>query len=80
LSTICDQPHHSVPQDCLPTKAKQGWGWYLDGRSPGKTRLLPVIVMRPTGSGGGSTESQYLSKSTNIQINIYFRKSRSNTM
>jgi len=27
-------------------------------------------------SGGGSTESQYLSKSTNNQINIYFSKSR----
>jgi len=31
-------------------------------------------------SGGGSPESQYLSKSTNNQINIYFSKSRSNTM
>jgi len=31
-------------------------------------------------SGGGSTDSQYLSKSTNTQINIYFSKSRSNTM
>jgi len=31
-------------------------------------------------SGGGSTESQYLSKNTNKQINIYFSKSRSNTM
>jgi len=31
-------------------------------------------------SGGGSTESQYLSESTNNQINIYFSKSRSNTM
>jgi len=31
-------------------------------------------------SGGGSTESQYLSKSTNTQINIYFSKRRSNTM
>jgi len=30
-------------------------------------------------SGGGSTESRYLSKSTNNQINIYFSKSRSNT-
>jgi len=30
--------------------------------------------------GGGSTESQYLSKSPNNQINIYFSKSRSNTM
>jgi len=31
-------------------------------------------------SGGGSTESQYFSKNTNNQINIYFSKSRSNTM
>jgi len=31
-------------------------------------------------SGGGNTESQYLSKSTNNQINIYFSRSRSNTM
>jgi len=31
-------------------------------------------------SGGGSTESQYLSKSKNNQINIYSSKSRSNTM
>jgi len=31
-------------------------------------------------SGGGITESQYLSKSTNNQINIYFSKSRRNTM
>jgi len=31
-------------------------------------------------SGGGSTESQYLSKSRNTRINIYFSKSRSNTM
>jgi len=31
-------------------------------------------------SGGGSTESQYLSKSTNTQRNIYFSKSRRNTM
>jgi len=34
----------------------------------------------PVSSGGGSTESQYLSKSTNNQINIYFSESRSNTM
>jgi len=34
----------------------------------------------PRSSGGGSTEPQYLSKNTNNQINIYFSKSRSNTM
>jgi len=38
------------------------------------------IKTLPSISGGGSTESQYLSKSTNTQINIYFSKSRGNTM
>jgi len=38
------------------------------------------MVLAESDSGGGSTESQYLSKSTNTQINIYLSKSRSNTM
>jgi len=37
-------------------------------------------LAQATISGGGSAESQYLSKSTNNQMNIYFSKSRSNTM
>ncbi len=38
-------------QDRLPTEAKQGWaGQYLDGRPPGKTRLLlEEVLVRPTG-------------------------------
>jgi len=49
---------------------------------PYETMLFPLLIwFKPGfGSGGGSTESQYLSKSTNNQINIYFSKSRSNTM
>ncbi len=43
------QPYHPAAQDWLPTEAKQGWaGQYLDGRPPGKTRLLLVLV-RPAG-------------------------------
>jgi len=42
--------------------------------TPGQSKSNAVA------SGGGSTESQYLSKSTNNQINIYFSKGRSNTM
>ncbi len=35
----------------LPTEAKQGWaGQYLDGRPPGKTRLLlEEVLVRPAG-------------------------------
>ncbi len=45
------QPYHSAAQDWLPTEAKQGWaGQYLDGRPPGKTRLLLVeVLVRPAG-------------------------------
>jgi len=45
-----------------------------------RPRPLPLNLTSPRASldssGGGSTESQYLSKSTNNQINIYFSKSR----
>jgi len=52
--------------------------WYLDEteKFPRKGFLWGPMIS----SDGGSTESQYLSKSTNNQINIYFNKSRSNTM
>ncbi len=38
-------------QDRLPTEAKQGWaGQHLDGRPPGKTRLLlEEVLLRPAG-------------------------------
>ncbi len=44
-------PYHSAAQYWLPTKAKQGWvGQYLDGRPPGKTRLLlEEVLVRPAG-------------------------------
>ncbi len=46
------QPYHPAAQDWLPTEAKQGWaGQYLDGRPPGKARLLLVeVLVRPAGS------------------------------
>ncbi len=42
---------HPLAQDRLPTEAKQGWaGQYLDGRPPGKTRLLlEEVLVRPAG-------------------------------
>ncbi len=46
------QPYHPAAQDRLPTEAKQGWaaGQYLDGRPPGKTRLLlEEVLVRPAG-------------------------------
>ncbi len=45
------QPYHPAVQDRLPTEAKQGWaGQYLDGRPPGKTRLLlEEVLVRPAG-------------------------------
>ncbi len=45
------QPYHPTAQDRLPTEAKQGWaGQYLDGRPPGKTRLLlEEVLVRPAG-------------------------------
>ncbi len=44
------QPCHPAAQDRLPTEAKQGWaGQYLDGRPPGKTRLLYEVLVRPAG-------------------------------
>ncbi len=41
----------NLAQDWLPTEAKQGWaGQYLDGRPPGKTRLLlEEVLVRPAG-------------------------------
>ncbi len=43
--------YHPAAQDWLPTEAKQGWaGQYLDGRPPGKTRLLlEEVLERPVG-------------------------------
>ncbi len=45
------QPYHPEAKDQLPTEAKQGWaGQYLDGRPPGKTRLLlEGVLVRPAG-------------------------------
>ncbi len=45
------QLYHPAAQDRLPTEAKQGWaGQYLDGRPPGKTRLLlEEVLVRPAG-------------------------------
>ncbi len=45
------QPYHPAAQDRLPTEAKQDWaGQYLDGRPPGKTRLLlEEVLVRPVG-------------------------------
>ncbi len=44
-------PYYPAAQDRLPTEAKQGWaGQYLDGRPPGKTRLLlEEVLVRPAG-------------------------------
>ncbi len=42
---VTTSPYHPAAQDRFPTEAKQGWaGQYLDGRPPGKTRLLPEEV------------------------------------
>ncbi len=48
---LYQQPYHPAAQDRLPTEAKQGWaGQYLDGRAPGKTRLLlEEVLVRPAG-------------------------------
>ncbi len=45
------QAYHPAAQDRFPTEAKQGWaGQYLDGRPPGKTRLLlEEVLVRPAG-------------------------------
>ncbi len=45
------QPYHPAAQDWLPIEAKQDWaGQYLDGRPPGKTRLLlEEVLVRPAG-------------------------------
>ncbi len=47
----CRQSYHPAAQDWFPTEAKQGWaGQYLDGRPPGKTRLLlEEVLVRPAG-------------------------------
>ncbi len=46
-------PYHLAAQDWLPTEAKPGLAWpgqYLDGRPPGKTRLLlEEVLVRPAG-------------------------------
>ncbi len=49
--TFSQQPYHPAAQDWFPTEAKQGWaGQYLDGRTPGKTRLLlEEVLVRPAG-------------------------------
>ncbi len=51
LNVIYQQPYHPAAQDWLPTEAKQGWaGQYLNGRPPGKTRLLlEEVLVRPAG-------------------------------
>lgn len=42
-------PYHPAALAWSPTEAKQG-GQYLDGRPPGKTRLLPEeVLVRPAG-------------------------------
>ncbi len=48
---INQQPYHPAAQERLPTEAKQSWaGQYLDGRPPGKTRLLlEEVLVRPAG-------------------------------
>ncbi len=45
------QPYHPAAQDWLPTEAKQGCaGQYLDGRPPGRTRLLlEEVLVRAAG-------------------------------
>ncbi len=45
------QPYHPVAQDWLPTKlSRVEPGQYLDGRPPGKTRLLlEEVLVRPAG-------------------------------
>ncbi len=49
ISPINQQPYQPAAQDRFPTEAKQGWaGQYLDGRPPGKTRLLlEKVLVRP---------------------------------
>ncbi len=43
------QPYHPAAQDRLPTKLSRAEpGQYLDGRPPGKTRLLlEEVLVRP---------------------------------
>ncbi len=45
------QPYHPAAQDWLPSESKQGWACLcLDGRPPGKTRLLlEEVLVRPAG-------------------------------
>ncbi len=45
------QPYHPAAQHQFPIESKQGWvGQYLDGRPPGKTRLLlEEVLVRPAG-------------------------------
>ncbi len=47
----CQQPYYPVAQDWSPTAANQvDPGQYLDGRPPGKTRLLlEEVLVRPAG-------------------------------
>ncbi len=48
LQTEPLKPYHPAAQDRLPTEAKQGQ--YLDGRPPGKSRLLlEEVLVRPAG-------------------------------
>ncbi len=46
-----NKPYHSAAQDRLPTKLSRAEpGQYLDGRPPGKTRLLlEEVLVRPAG-------------------------------
>ncbi len=48
---IWPQPYHPAAQDRLPTKLSRAeTGQYLDGRPPGKTRLVLVeVLVRPAG-------------------------------
>ncbi len=50
-TTICHSHITLQPKDWLPTEAKQVEpGQYLDGRPPGKTRLLlEEVLVRPAG-------------------------------
>ncbi len=46
---LCRQPYHPVAQDWLSTEAKPGQ--YLDGRLPGKTRmLLEEVLVKQAGA------------------------------
>ncbi len=48
---ICRQPFHPAAQDRCPLKlSRVEPGQYLDGRPPGKTRLLlEEVLVRPAG-------------------------------